>query len=181
VQKSVQSSHRAASVATVLGGRRNKHWVFPNALTPLLVLPALLLTSCGGGSDRSAEAYCRAFYETAAPIRQGYVEADNEMESDPLGSIVTLLGSPGDLEVIFSAMVEHAPDEIRPDTEAVQEAMKKEEEVVGEGLSDPIGALGKSLGAGLSSSGSFIRVERYLDEHCPVNSELAQSIIKEAE
>jgi hypothetical protein len=142
----------------------------------LLLMLTGLVAGCGG-SDRSPEAYCRAFYETAAPIRESYVEADKEMENDPLQSIVTLLGSPGDLEVIFNTMVAHAPDEIRADTEAVRDAMKKEQEAIGEGLSDPLGALGNSLAAGVTSSGSFERVERYLDEHCPVNSDLAQSII----
>ena len=146
----------------------------------LLLMLVGLVVGCGG-SERSPEAYCRAFYETAAPIRKTYVEAGDEMESDPLKSIVTLLGSPGDLEVIFNSMVAHAPDEIRSDTEAVRDAMKKEQEAMGEGLSDPLGALGKSLGAGLTSSGSFSRVESYLNEHCPVNSELAQKIIKESE
>ncbi len=142
---------------------------------------ALLPTGCGGGSDRSADAYCRAFYETGAPIRETYVHADEEVESNPLQSIATLLGSPGDLAVIFHTMAEHAPDEIRADTEAAQQAMEKEQEAVGEGLSDPLSALGKSLGAGLTSSGSFERVETYLDDHCPVNSSLAQSIIHESE
>jgi hypothetical protein len=141
----------------------------------LLVLVGLLV-GCGG-SERSTEAYCKAFYETAAPIRESYVEAGKEVEKDPLQSIVTLLGSPGDLSVIFDSMVAHAPDEIRADTEAARDAMKKEQEAVGEGLSDPLGALGKSLGAGLTSSGSFERVDSYLNEHCPVNSSLAQGII----
>ncbi len=145
---------------------------------PLLLVG--LLAGCGG-SERSPDAYCRSFYETAAPIRESYVEADKEVETDPLQSIVTLLGSPGDLEVIFDSMVAHAPDEIRADTEAVRDAMKKEQEAVGEGLSDPLGALGKSLGAGITSSGSFSRVDSYLDQHCPVNSSLAQSIINESE
>jgi hypothetical protein len=145
----------------------------------LLVLLGLLV-GCGG-SERSAEAYCKAFYETAAPIRESYVEADKEVEKDPLQSIVTLLGSPGDLSVIFDSMAAHAPDEIRADTEAAQDAMKKEQEAVGEGLSDPLGALGKSLGAGLTSSGSFERVDSYLNEHCPVNSSLAQGIIDSSE
>lgn len=149
------------------------------ASTSLAVLVGLL-SGCGG-AERSPEAYCRAFYATAAPIRKTWVEAGNEVEADPLKSIVTLLGSPGDLEVIFDSMVSHAPDEIRADTEAVRDAMKKEQEAVGEGLSDPLGALGKSLGAGVTSSGSFERVNSYLDEHCPVNSELAQKIIGEAE
>jgi hypothetical protein len=139
-----------------------------------------LLTSCGG-SERSAEAYCKAFYETAAPIRESYVEAGKEVEEDPLQSIVTLLGSPGDLTVIFDSMAAHAPDEIRADTEAARDAMKEEQDAIGEGLSDPLGALGKSLGAGITSSGSFSRVDSYLNEHCPVNSPLAQNIINGSE
>lgn len=138
------------------------------------------LLGCGG-SERSAEAYCRAFYETAAPIRESYVEAGKEMEREPLQSIVTLLGSPGDLVVIFDSMVAHAPDEIRADTEAARDAMKKEQDAVGEGLSDPLGAIGKSLGAGITSSGSFSRVDDYLNQHCPVNSSLAQGIINGTE
>lgn len=146
----------------------------------LLLVLVGLVAGCGG-SERSPEAYCRAFYETAAPIRKSYVEAGNEVEEDPLQSIVTLMGSPGDLSVIFDSMVPHAPEDIRADTEATRDAMKKEQEAVGEGLSDPLGALGKSLGAGLTSSGSFQRVNDYLDEHCPVNSEFAQKIISESE
>jgi hypothetical protein len=145
-----------------------------------LNLLALLVVGCGG-SDRSPEAYCRAFYETAAPIRRTYVEADERLEEEPLQSIVTLLGSPGDLEDIFNTMVDHAPDDIKADTESLRDAMKTEEEAMGEELSDPLAALGKSLGAGLTSSGSFERVESYLDQHCPANSELAREIIAESE
>lgn len=144
-------------------------------------LAAVLVSGCGGGSERSAEAYCRAFYETATPIRKSYVEADEQVETDPLQALVTLLGSPGDFGVIFDTMAAHAPDEIRSDTEAVRDAMKKEQEAVGEGLSDPLGALGNSIAAGVTSSGSFTRVDNYLNEHCPVDSKLAQQIIEESE
>lgn len=150
------------------------------ALVPAVIL-MVLLGGCGGGSERSAEAYCKAFYETAAPIRKSYVEANENVESDPLQALVTLLGSPGDLEVIFDTMAAHAPDEIRSDTEAVRDGMRKEQDAIGEGLSDPIGALGNSIAAGVTSSGSFTRVDNYLNEHCPVNSKLAQRIIKEYE
>lgn len=145
------------------------------------VIVAVWMGGCGGSSERSAEAYCRAFYETATPIRQSYVEADKQAETDPLQALVTLLGSPGDLSVIFDTMAAHAPDEIRSDTEAVRDAMKKEQDAIGEGLSDPIGALGNSIAAGVTSSGSFTRVDNYLNEHCPVNSKLAQQIIRESE
>jgi hypothetical protein len=137
------------------------------------------LASCGG-SERSPEAYCRAFYETAAPIREGYVEADEHMEEDPIGSIVTLLGSPGDLTVIFDSMAAHAPDEIRSDTEAARDALRDQQDSLGDALSDPLGALGSSVIAGLTSSGSFARVDAYLGEHCPLDSELAQEITDES-
>jgi hypothetical protein len=138
------------------------------------------LSACGG-SERSAEAYCRAFYETAAPIRQSYVEADEKMEEDPLGSIVTLLGSPGDLKVIFDSMAAHAPDEIKADTEAARDALSDQEDALGDSLSDPLGAFGSSVIGALTSSGSFTRVGAYLEENCPVDSELAQEIIGEYE
>ena len=145
-------------------------------------MPASFLTlSACGGSERSPEAYCRAFYETAAPIRQSYLEADEQMEEDPLGSIVALLGSPGDLTVIFDSMAEHAPDEIRADTEAARDALEDQQDAIGDALSDPLGALGSSVIGGLTSSGSFARVDEYLAEHCPPDSELAREIIDDYE
>lgn len=155
-------------------GRKHTLW---RVGAPVIVLGITVLLAGCGGSDRSPEAYCKAFYETAAPIRETYVEADENLEEDPVQSIVTLLGSPGDLQVIFNSMAAHAPDEIRADTEALSDALNKEQEAMGEELSDPIGAIGKGLAAGLTSSGSFERVESYLNDHCPVNSPLAQSII----
>jgi hypothetical protein len=74
-------------------------------------------------------------------------------------------------------MAAHAPDEIRADTEALSDALDKEQEAIGEELSDPLAAIGKGLAAGLTSSGSFVRVESYLNDHCPVDSPLAQGII----
>lgn len=142
----------------------------------LLALLTTIVSGCGS-SDRSADAYCKAFYESAAPIRETYEEADKNMEADPIGSIATVLGAPGDMVTIFSHMSAHAPDEIRADTEAAQSSLEDQQDSLGDALSDPLGALGKGLVDGLTSSGSFGRVDAYLNEHCPVNSQLAQSII----
>lgn len=137
---------------------------------------SLALLGCGG-PERSAEAYCRAFYETAAPIRADYVEADERFEEDPLGSLVTLLGSPGDMTVILATMADHAPDEIRADTEAAHDALEDQQDSLGDAFSDPLGAIGSGLAAGLTSSGSFSRVDSYLQQHCPVDSDLAREAI----
>jgi hypothetical protein len=143
------------------------------------LVACLALVSCGS-AERNADAYCRAFYETAAPIREGYVEADEHMEEDPFGSVVTLLGSSGDMTVIFDTMAAHAPDEIRSDTEAARDALEDQQDALGDALSDPLGAIGSGVIAGITSSGSFARVDAYLDEHCPVDSEFAQEIISES-
>jgi hypothetical protein len=152
----------------------------PTVAVAATLLVALALDACGGSSERSPEAYCRAFYETAAPIRESYVEAGEEVETDPLGAIVTLLGSPGDLTVIFDSMSKHAPDEIQADTEAARDALEEEQESLGEEFSDPLGAIGAGVIAGLTSPGSFSRVDAYLNEHCPVDSELAQEVISDS-
>jgi hypothetical protein len=140
---------------------------------------AALLTACGG-DERSAAAYCRAFYSKAAPIRQGYVDANRTAKTDPLGAALKLFSAPGDFESIFDGMVDHAPDEIKSDTVVVRDNLKKAQETMGKAFSDPLGALGESIGSGLSSAGAYQRVDAYLNEHCPVDSDLAQKYIREA-
>jgi hypothetical protein len=149
------------------------------AALAVLALLTVGLAACGG-AERSADAYCRAFYETAAPLREDFEEADENAEEDPLGAIATILRSPGDLKVMLSKMAEHAPDEIKADTEAARDALEDQQDAIGDVFSDPLGAIGGGLIAGLTSSGSFSRIDAYLGEHCPVDSELAQEAIAEA-
>lgn len=151
----------------------------PAALLAAVTVISTVLAACGG-NERSAEAYCKAFYETAAPIRETYIDANENLERDPLGGLTTLLGAPGDLVVIFDSMADHAPDEIRSDTEAARDALKEEQDSLGDALSDPLGALGSGLATGLTTSGSFSRIDSYLNEHCPPGSALAQRAINGA-
>lgn len=144
----------------------------------LATTAAVSLTACGSsGDERSPEAYCRAFYEKAAPIRQSYVDADKNMSADPVGGILKLIRAPGDMEAIFAGMVDHAPDDIRSDTEQVRDSFKKMQDTEGDALSNPLLAAGKGIINSLTSAGSFDRVDAYLGRHCPVNSRLAQDII----
>jgi len=144
-----------------------------------LLAATVALTAGCGGPERSPEAYCKAFYSKAAPIRQAYVDADPE--KDPLGAVVTLLSAPGDMVSILDGMTRHAPDEIESDTAEVRDSFKRMQEAMGDALSDPLKALGGGLIGSLSSAGAFQRVDSYLGQHCPVDSELAQKYIREAE
>ncbi|MBJ7330457.1 MAG: hypothetical protein JHC95_11215 [Solirubrobacteraceae bacterium] len=147
----------------------------------LVCMPALVFSLAACGDERSPEAYCRAFYEHAAPIRRGYVDAGNNAKSNPIEAIATILASPGDLVTIFDAMVDHAPDEIQSDTEEVRDSFKRAQEHLGEAASNPLGALGAGLIGSMTSAGASRRVDAYLNEHCPVDSPLAQEYIDAAE
>lgn len=150
----------------------------------LLVSAALAVAAAtafsGCGTERSAEAYCKAFYAKAAPIREEYVDRNEQLEQNPLGAIATLFSAPGDLEAIFDGMVDHAPDEIKSDTVVVRDSFEKLQESMGDALGDPLAAFGGALMSSLTSSGASRRVDEYLAEHCPVSSPLAQEIINDA-
>jgi hypothetical protein len=141
---------------------------------------ALLSAGCGSSSQRTPQAYCRAYYSKAAPIRRGYLEDDRQAKTNPLGTLVKLLAAPGDLESIFAGMVDHAPDDIKDDTAQVRDAFKQLASSEGESLANPLKALTGNLGTALSASGAFTRVDAYLQANCPVNGAFAQQVIKES-
>jgi hypothetical protein len=158
--------------------RRSRRLTGLTLLTALATAAsALTLSACGSSDERSPEAYCRAFYTKAAPIRQSYVDANKNMDADPLTGIIKLIGVPGDMESIFDGMVDHAPDDIKSDTAQVRDSFKKMADTEGDALSNPLLAMGKGLINSLTSAGAFQRVDSYLTAHCPVNSKLAQDII----
>jgi hypothetical protein len=149
--------------------------------TALAATSACAIAFSGCGEERSPDAYCRAFYTKAAPIRQGYVQADQNMQSDPLNGLVKLLSAPGDLESIFDGMVDHAPDDIKSDTVKVRDSLKDMQSNMGKALSDPKGAIGGLIVGSLTSAGAWQRVDDYLNQHCPVNSPIAQKAIRDSE
>lgn len=137
-------------------------------VTGLALLVAVSASVAAGcAQERSAEAYCRAFYETATPIRDGYVEAGENVEGDPVTALVRLISVPGDLAVIFDSMVDHAPDEIRSDTEAARDHFRRQQEALGDAVRDPLSALASGLVSGAGVAGSLERVDAYLSSNCP--------------
>lgn len=130
-------------------------------------------------SARSPEAYCEAFYSRAAPLHEKYAKAGQATEEEFLGSLATVLATPGDLAVVFDGMIPHAPEEIEAETVAARDAFRKVQEDLAESAADPAGGLLKNLVAGATASGSFQRVGDYLQAHCPTDSAIAKRYIKE--
>jgi hypothetical protein len=136
------------------------------------------LTACGGsGGDRSAAAYCDAFYSGAAPLHAKMTQAAASSSSDPLTGFATAISSIGDLESIFDRMDKHAPDEIESDTAQVRDSLKRLQENLGAGAQNPIGALASNVVTSLTSAGAFQRVGDYLQAHCPLGSAVARKYV----
>lgn len=148
------------------------------------------LSACGGSSGQSTgnaaknassnpKSYCVAFYSRAAPLEEKYSQADAAGKADPLGSLTTLLSSPGDLAVVFDSMIPVAPADIKPETVAVRDAFKKLQDNPAASASNPASAVASNLLSALTSSGSFQRVGAYLQSHCPLSSAVAQKYVKQ--
>jgi len=133
----------------------------------LLTIAALALLPTGCGSARSVAAYCDAFWSRAVPMHDRYEADGRAARSNPLAALVDLASVPGDFETMMDAMAKAAPEEIRPDTEAVRDALKRLQDSNAHAFSNPLGVLGDNLGLALGSSSQFARVNAYLARHCP--------------
>ncbi len=123
----------------------------------IAVILALSLSACGGGSERSVEAYCN----TVAKHRDRYLSAmDAANSSGGLSGLLGGIAAIGDIKNMWVDMAEVAPDEIQTDTEAVRDAWKASEEASLKG--DYIGA----FTAALTNSAATQRVNDYIVEHC---------------
>jgi hypothetical protein len=118
------------------------------------------------GPERSAAAWCDAYWDKAIPIHDGYQEHADMAEEDPFPIILDVFALPGDMAVVLDDMAKVAPEEIRSDTEALRDSMKKLAETEGKAFSDPLGALGDGIGNALSTMGSSRRVDEYFSRHC---------------
>jgi hypothetical protein len=124
--------------------------------TAALIL-ALSLSGCGGGSARSAEAYCK----TVGKHRDRYLSAmDAATSSGGLSGLLGGIAAIGDIKNMWVDLAKVAPSEIQTDTEAVRDAWKASEDASLKG--DYVGALAAALTNGAASE----RVNDYIVEKC---------------
>jgi hypothetical protein len=131
----------------------------------LLSLLAIAGVGCSQGDGRSTAAYCKAYWDGAVPFHdrvQGAVDRKAMFET-----LANLLSASGDMAVIFDHMAQAAPVDIRPDTEAVRDSLKKAQDAQGDAVMNPLKAILSGAVTGLSSAGSWDRVETYLNNNCP--------------
>lgn len=149
----------------------------------VVVAAAAGVSACGSGggdggdgaSSRSPEAYCEAFYSRAAPLRDEYAAAGS---ADVVSGLLAGVTAPGRLATVFADMARHAPDDIVTDTEAVRDAFQKVQDAVAGSASKPLEAIIEGTVAGAAASDSLDRVGKYLQEHCPLDSDIARKYVK---
>lgn len=124
---------------------------------PILIVSMLLtivLAGCGGGSERSVEAYCN----TMVKHRDSYLSAMSN--TGDLSGILGAAGAIGDLKIMWKEMADVAPSDIRSDTEAVRDNWIKAEEAAISGDYRTV------LGNALFNSGPIERVDAYIIANC---------------
>lgn len=136
--------------------RPYKPWVSA-ALGLNLILLALLAQGCGGGDQRSAEAYCRAFYVSGGPLHPERTDGAVREGAGPLTTILT--GASVRPPIILEAMSEHAPSNVSFASRRLLSASRH----------SPL--------ARLSREPSYARVDAYLRRHCSLNSSLGRDLL----
>jgi hypothetical protein len=135
------------------------------ALGAAAVVTAAGLTGCGS-SERSVANYCHYFYGAGSTLRNQYIHAGANTNSDPLATLGLVLGAPGQLANFFNQLAKRAPEEIAGDVQTIASAFQKEFDQEGSDLMDPLGGLASGLVDGLSSAGAYNRVDTWTTQNC---------------
>jgi hypothetical protein len=158
------------------------------AVAPIVVTLAICTgAGCGGdggggsGDEKaSIEAYCAYVYERGQEFRSRYQSGDVEDLDQTVAAMFSLIAAPRDLASFFDGMADVSPPEVKSDVEAIRDGFGQMADNTGKALSDPLGTLVESVGAGLSNAGAMERFDAYTLEQCgpppvdPTSAEPAQ-------
>lgn len=133
----------------------------------VLVLP-VMVTACSAA--RTSENFCSVMDKHKQRYEAAMAEAASAMNgtdaSSLLKGVAKMTSAVGDLQVMWDELANVAPGDIQPDVEVVRDTNKKELDLLKDAADDPLGVLASGLLSGLTSSGSFERVNRYSADHC---------------
>ena len=136
--------------------------------TVALGATVLVLAGCGG-DGRSAQAVCQVFATQGVALHNAYqMDANQVAKGNPLPSLIDVIKLPNDMAGLMKQMDAVAPPAIEPDFQALStyfDGLVKNE---GQQLSDPIGALGQGLVSSIAVSGSYVRVDSFLQANCTI-------------
>lgn len=136
-------------------------------------LVSLVATSClglaslsGCGTQRSVASYCHYFYGEGSTLRNQWIKADEQTNTNPLGTLIAVLGAPSQLADFFHNLSQRAPTEIADDVQTISNAFKKLSDSESGDAVDPLGGLASGLVTSLSSAGAYERVDTWTERNC---------------
>lgn len=102
-------------------------------------------SSASSAAANDASSYCDYFLSRGKELHDEFTGASNASSGDPLGSLLTLLGAPGQLASFFDGLSARSPDEIKGDVDALAAAFHQEVSNAGQAATDPIGGIVQGL------------------------------------
>jgi hypothetical protein len=144
--------------------RREANRVLRAALT-LALLP---MSSAGCGTERSAAAYCHVYAQEKARYLKRY-GGQAESVQDMVGALRSLgkaFEAYGDVITMFDRLAKVSPDDVQSDIEAIRDSLKKQRDSVADDAGQPLKGLARGLVLGLTTSGSWRRVDTFTHQHC---------------
>lgn len=154
---------------TTIGGWRT---VRVSAFSVALLVGGLLLSACGSG--RSVEAFCDTYWSEKEAYLAKYDKAASDLDAAGqqdalaglLGGTAMMAQSLGDVVVMFDKLDKVAPDDIQPDVAVIRDSMQSQMDSASDMVSNPFGALIGGLFQGLTTGGSWQRVNDYVVVQC---------------
>lgn len=132
-----------------------------------------VVAGCGDGETRSAASFCSRLQKEKAAYLGKYNARSESLASSGLDDLTKGLASfgsafeaMGDVVIIFDKLERVAPDDIQPDVAAIHDSLKKQIDSAGDSFKNPLGALAGGLVSGLTTMGSWRRVEQYIEANC---------------
>lgn len=121
----------------------------------------------GCGQGRSAESFCATYDAEKTTFIERYgggIQQTGDELTDLIGGLVMAGSLVGDMIIMFDKLAAVAPDDIRPDIEAIQDSLERQRDAAGS--LDPLAILGTGLTSALTTGGSWQRVSDYITVNC---------------
>lgn len=124
----------------------------------------VVVIRASSGPTRSPAAFCQVYFQQKQQYLSTY--GSRSYSNDPLGGLVTVISAMSDWVPIFEKLDAVAPPSIEPDVSNIVDSLKQEQAAAGNAVTDPFGALGSGLMAGLMSTASWDHVDQYIAQNC---------------
>nr|WP_296779014.1 hypothetical protein [Rhodococcus sp. (in: high G+C Gram-positive bacteria)] len=130
-----------------------------------------LMSACSSEPERSAAQFCAVMDKHKSRYLANMETAtDNIGNENSAVAVIAGLGQTaaalGDLTIMWDELSAVAPEDIRADVEKIAKNYSSQMDSAGDSFSNPLGSLASGLTSGLTTSGSYQRVDQFVGDYC---------------